>query len=521
MKLDTVNLKRNEWITIIAVTLLFMMKGAGLYDGQKIFACLLIGVFVLLAAKFAGETFGVGEIAVYLVLGGIALYNYYLSRDKGLLLCFCMILLVKNVNIDYLIKSAAVSFGVFGLLRAVVSAIGIAEHKVLLHDKLGGEIIRYSFGQPHPNVMHMTYLVFCCMVLFCLQTDKRRLFFWNVLFVVGNVILFVYTVSFTGALLGVLLFFFVFIFVYFPRVLLWDWIFSFGILLGTVAYSVIFPCIINYDNEITQSLLWSLYNRFRLLNSYFSSYPITMWGQNILDLSKVNYQLDNSWATLLLGSGTVIFGIMLFFYGVGLYYLLKQGRKLEVYIVLLLLIGGLSDPFLFNTSLKNIGLLFLGSAIYSTLCGNEENKIVVFRKWNRFLNQYVKIKMPVWTDSIKLSGRKVVLEGIAALVVSLCIMQLIHMPKMYCVSGVDPMREGVSIEEVYVTQEMLDDSSIRVYSYRDSQTPMWMVDSERVRVIEYGRMLIAICLISLGVICFLESCIRKKGNLLCRSNGEQ
>lgn len=512
MKYNSVNLRRNEIISMIAATFIFMIKGMGLYDGQRIFACFLAVLFLLLAMKYAGETLFTGELAVYAVFSVVALYSYYLSRDKGLLLCFCMILLVKNCNIDSVIKAGALSLGAFGTFRGILSITGVLENKVLLHDKLGGEILRYSFGQPHPNVLHMTYLILCCMVLYCLRKDKKRLFFWNVLFMVGSIVLFLYTVSYTGLLLSILLFALVALWVHIPRITAFDWFISFAILLGTVSFSVVFPQIINYDNGITQSFILSIYNRFRLLNRYFSAYSVTVWGQNISDYTKVSYQLDNSWATLLLSSGGVIFCLMVVFYGVGLFLLLKQGRKLEVYIVLLLLIGGMSDPFLFNTSLKNIGLLFMGSAIYDGLYRKEGKRIMLLPTWHQFLNQYVEIRIPVWNVRNKLSGVQVFLVGIVALLASLCIMHFVHMPQIYCVAGKDPIREGVAIEQVYVTQDVLKDSSVRVYSYRDSHTPMWMVDSDRIRRIEYGRMLLGICMVSFLVLYSCGFPERKKGN---------
>ena len=105
-------------------------------------------------------------------------------------------------------------------------------------------------------------------------------------------------------------------------------------------------------------------------------------------------------------------------YCVGFYYLLMQNRKMEILVMVCLMIGGMTDPFLFNTSLKNIGMLFLGAIIYQQVDFSTKTKIIFLPKFNSCLNKSHEFKISYGGYRKILTKRLAILFGIIALSVA-------------------------------------------------------------------------------------------------------
>lgn len=484
----------NEILSILFFTFLFIAKGFGLYDGQHIF-WLLIGVAVIpLVMKLLGERYSVLELLVCCVISILILYNYKLSYDKGLLLCWMMFLMVKNCQIDRICKAGAYVWGITGVLNYFLSVAGIHEGCIALHNKLGGEILRYSFGQPHPNVLHMTYFIFCCLFLYSCKNNRDRLVFWNRVLLIGSFILFLYTVSYTGVILSIIFYFGILHFQTIHDIKRMDWFVAYGVLICSLVSSIVVPTWINLENDRFRLLNEIFNTRLQLLNRYFDAYPVTAFGQWIFDYTRVDYQLDNSWAFLYLGGGVILFCCVCVIYFWGLYYILKQNRKMEMLIIVCLLLGGMTDPFLFNTSLKNIGLLFLGTVIYEKNCQSGKEKIVFLPRWNKYLNKVRELKIPYWKYEKILTMRLLVIIGVVALLAAWLVTSWIDMPQSYYVSTMDYPADGVTVTSEIVTDEILQEPSVKVYNYAGDGKSMWHVNSERIRKIEYMRTMIGVAI---------------------------
>lgn len=59
--------------------------------------------------------------------------------------------------------------------------------------------------------------------------------------------------------------------------------------------------------------------------------------------------------------GAVVFVLLMIAYFFTIRNLIKENRRKELAITLGFLIAGISEPFLFNTSFKNVSLIFVGS----------------------------------------------------------------------------------------------------------------------------------------------------------------
>ena len=145
------------------------------------------------------------------------------------------------------------------------------------------------------------------------------------------------------------------------------------------------------------------------------------------------------------------------------------------------------DPFLFNTSMKNIGLIFMASAIYDYF-SNRSGQVICF---NRLLNQWMAKEIHLFEPRVNpkhYSWKQLgVMLGIA-IIVSIGMMQVVKMPTKYCVSSMDALGErDFVVEHVMLTSELLQDEDVEIFGNCKQNTEVYLVDSDRIRSIEYYR----------------------------------
>lgn len=490
----TIVIDVRELMGLFILLILFGVKGLGFNDGQKPFLLGVLIAILFLVVKVLTDWYSRAELAIWGLWGLLALINYHFSRDDGILLCFMLMLTARSCSLRRICRTGAVIFLGTGFLNIMLSVLGIHEGTVVLHNKLGGEILRYAFGQAHPNVLHTTYVIVCCFLLY-LYGESKHCLKWNIILLLGSIVLFVYTISYTGILMSILLFASVMIDRFHCRTNRFDWSLSYGILVGTILYAVALPLFTNLESPFFQNILLSVRNRFILLNAYFGSFGITLFGQKISGI--LWYQLDTSWAVLFLGGGVLLFGSFVLFYAVGLYCLLHQNRRLEAYMVLVLLLGGLMDPFLFNTSLKNIGLLFMADAVRAHFFVRTDSVICLNRRLSDVLDRKVGIKIQKIEKRTCPITLQAVMFGIA-LAGAAASMQFISMPEGYVIQSVDDLGEcNDKVESIDYSQIVQEGTGWRILGKQSENSEWYLVRTDRIRTIEYGRMYLGIVLVIL------------------------
>ena len=196
LKKEGLTVRLGELLYYVFFAGLLFAKGIGLYDGQKSFKIILIVSCVCWAGKMLMTGVERRELltAVLLLLLGAVVYR--VSGDKGFLLYVMMVTGAKDVPLKRIFTVGLItwvlSFG--GMFFLTASHIVSSPFKV--HEKGGELIVRWGLGSPHPNVLHVSYLVFCMFTGFCL--DKRISLKWLIAMMAGNFYVFLYSVSFTG-----------------------------------------------------------------------------------------------------------------------------------------------------------------------------------------------------------------------------------------------------------------------------------------------------------------------------------
>ena len=131
-----------------------------------------------------------------LILGVII---YFTSHEKGAFLVILLLCALKNMNLDIVFKVGAITWTLsFGGLFFMTST-HIIRSPFKVHARLGmGRIIRWSLGYAHPNVLHISYLVLVCFLVYILR--KKFRYYYLLLFEAGNLFVFMYSLSTTGFL---------------------------------------------------------------------------------------------------------------------------------------------------------------------------------------------------------------------------------------------------------------------------------------------------------------------------------
>lgn len=359
---------------------LLFAKGIGLYDGQALFKAILVfaGICWLIKAVFTKYTLKELIIAGLLLVLGVI--TYIVSGDKGLLLYIMMITGAKNISVKRLFRVGLVTWIISFGGTFILTAVHIVESPFKVHEKLGELIIRWGLGASHPNVLHVSYLLLCMLVVFVLS--EKIDFKWLFLLMAGNLYTFLYSVSFTGfAAVSAYLF------------LCGCWIIrkDIGILENILIKTGVLFCILIsmaapllLKGKAFDILNKLLNTRLRLSRLFLTEYPFSLFGRKVADIVTYSATMDCSYVYGYVAYGVIAFALLVLGYGMIIHKYCKEKRGTELCIILACLIAGITEPFLFNTSFKNISFVFFAELIYgyNDAEGNSTSLLTTAKKFS-------------------------------------------------------------------------------------------------------------------------------------------
>lgn len=430
-------LSMEEILYYIAVILFLFSKGVGLNEGECLFRiCFLTGAFLILLKLMIGQ-YSLKEISVIGALGLWGAATFKITGSLGMLIYVLLIVGMKNISVRRTFKVGAVTWGCC-MLYAFTFAIFFERTGVRrIHEKFGlGPLLRESLGYTHPNVLHVTFVVFMAFVLFRTKKEGKKLFNLILLLLAGNMFVFIYSLSLTGVLFSIV---YLAAFFYFrsrknlskiERILLQL------ILPVCVILSLLVPPFIK-DGFFYQVFNKLLNNRVWAIKAFYEFYPVTLFG---MSSEGMTFSLDNSYVYALMNYGVWFILIMIAVYSLLIRYCLINNKREQLAIIFSFLVAGLSEPFLFNASIKNITVFFLGEYMYRML---ESGKIIY--KPFTYINKDVKFS----------SSARNVLDGFRKRVFRkpVGILFILIFIVMFCI--VSPRYCG-GIEEVYADESICD-----------------------------------------------------------------
>ncbi|MGN0308915.1 MAG: hypothetical protein ACI4DN_11935 [Lachnospiraceae bacterium] len=336
-------------------------KGIGLYDGQTVYKIFLLLAFACIGIKMCITRYSLGEWLVIAGLVGFSGLIYLNSGEKGILICMVTVVMMKNVSVKRAFETGLVVWSIALAGRFFTSLLflentqdAVQASKIVL-----GAVHRYFMGFSHPNVLHISYFALTAFLIYCLGDNYRlkHLFFLQV----GNLFLFFYSFSFTGAIIIV---FYTCLSYYVNRrkISRIEYILVELLFPACLIFSIAIPALA--EGKLFTVLDRIFNNRINFAKQFLTPDRMTLLGNNLAEITDRILTMDNSFVFALVVYGVPVFLLICFGYFLLIHLYIKEEKKLELVMICSFFIAGITEPFLFNTSFKNLTLLFLGELLF-------------------------------------------------------------------------------------------------------------------------------------------------------------
>ena len=468
--------------------LLSLAKGLGFYEGQKLFYLLVVPALALGFLKILLTPYTKRQAVLQILFLALVAVIYCESRQIAIFFVAFTVLGMKGISVK---KVLHIALWVWAVCAAALSAVSyfFLEHTVYrVHAKMGlGHIFRWSLGFTHPNILHITYLMLCALIIW--ELEEKYGLRQYVLLMAGNLLVFFYSVSYTGfGIVAVLLTGCLYI-GFRPRFCLVEKMLANLVLPCCLILTFVLPFYINYHriSYFVQQLNFMLNTRIWLAEQFLKSEYRSLFGADISRVVKSSMTLDNSYVWCYINYGLVFTVIIIVGYFALLFYDTHKQRTRELVILVCFLAAGWTEQLLFNTSFKNITLLFLGAFLFLQKEGEREYCLFsgLTRRWSR-----VTVPLAGLPDRIFLCARAVYLAHRGRI---LCVMTAgVVMGGLLCAvlyrepaGYVVPRFYTDGLEETSVFLESEEDPAYegyRVMNYEDAETPMQIVAGNAVKL---------------------------------------
>lgn len=471
-------------------------KGMGLYDGMWPYtAALLLGA-LLIVCKLVLTEHTLAEWLFVLGMLALGILVWHNSGEKGALIYIAMIVAMKNVPVKRVFSLGLAVWGITFIAQIILTLTGIRQDIFVIHAKLGlGYIIRWSLGQPHPNVLQITAMMLCAFILYLGDWQGKKLIFATLIMLLGNLYIFFYSVSYTG-MITVSAYLFGNLYLSFRKELnKLERLLVVLVFPACAAFSVLGP--LTFPDRLWEICNKVLNTRFNIAWVYLTTDPVSLFGarpSNAIPDGLKN--IDSSYVFALMHYGIVVFLLLCVGYMALVHHCLKKKRYQELAIIIGLSVAAIAEPFFVNPSFKNISLLFMGAFLF------EKFEEFADKKPENFLNKKI-VLLPIGKKEViipiekfillknsyvqaLMKGRKMILVGAAgiAIVAGAIFSVKADMPKCYYAVHTSTQIWGGG--ECFDINQLPDDFEGKILNYRDADTPMQRVEGNIVTV-EYVR----------------------------------
>lgn len=459
--------------------LLSITKGLGFYEGQKLFTLLILPAFVCALLKIVITPYTKRQWIMQLLLLTLTALVYYESGEKGILFMMFLILGMKNISVKKVFHVGLWVWSICAIVLSIFSFYRLEDTIYRVHSKLGmGHIFRWSLGFTHPNILHITYLALCAFIVYELA-DKYN---WKhfILLMLGNGLVFLFSISYTGfGIVAILLVGMLYVKIR-PCFCLLEKLAVNLILPAIMVISFVLPIIL-YTPWV-QKLNFMLNTRLYLARQFLVPEYMSLFGVRIADVVQSSMTMDNSFIWGFINYGIVPFALLMAAYFILIADYSRKQKTRELVIIICFIGAGFTEPLLFNTSFKNISLVFLGELLFRQK--EDAKEYCLFPKGNievelPFAAQakyfWCQIKM-VWKTCKKQLSAGILVGAVLGGV--LCVI-FYQVPKGYVVQRF--YTDGLEETSVYLeSEEDADYAGYRVMNYVDADTPMQVVDGKSV-----------------------------------------
>ncbi len=355
------NLTLEELFYFAFFILLSITKGLGFYEGQALFKLLVILAFICALIKIFITPYTKKQWAVQLVLLSLSVLIYYESRSLGILFIMFTILGMKDISVKKVFKIGLYTWSACAIALSIFSFFRLEHTIYRVHPKIGlGPIFRWSLGFTHPNILHITYLVLCAYIIYELAEYYTLKHF--VLLMLGNLLVFVYSVSYTGFGITALLLAGGLYIKIRPKFNLIEK--SAANLLLPIIIIVSFVLPLMFNMKWVQKINDILGSRILLAKLFLIPEYVSLFGVKTADVVTASITLDSSYIWGFINYGIIPFALFMIAYLILIADYSHKQKTRELLIIISFVIAGFTEQLLFNTSFKNITLFFLGELLF-------------------------------------------------------------------------------------------------------------------------------------------------------------
>ena len=502
----------HELLFLISFSILFIMKGVGIYEGMLAFNISIVISFLCAGFAMLMADYTIPEFIGAIVLLGCSFLAYFETGEKAVIAAVLMVIGMKNVSLERMMKIAFSIWTIcfYGML--FIHLLGWKEDIILAHNKFGlGFLLRRSLGFPHPNVLHITFIIWMALFLYVWKGTERQLLKVTIALSLANILMFFYSVSITGMGLGVIYLVCNYYFAVRKEFNILE-----RVLIKTVLPLCILACTIPplfFEGKLFDILNKMLNTRMNIWRYYLTSFTPGIFGTVVYPPGEHQMSLDGSYLYLLYYYGWFFFIV---FMGLTFWTIcrcIKMGHKKELAIILGLSIAGIVEPFLYNFSAKNLILIFVGYELFDALKHSKGRKIN-FLPWGK---REIRIKkaditaqiiQQCWNDS---KIKCIVAGGLIGMIAAICTVFMFEKPEQIYVQRIrcDYMEDdGIFQSEIENAEEYwilgAENQEVRFVGFSGN-----MITLEWLRAIVANGFMVGS--ISVGIILFFKTYeIRKK-----------
>lgn len=486
--------------------ILFAAKGVGMSWGENPFMLCMTAALICFVGKMLLTRYSFREWVVMLCLVGLGLVIWNRSGEQAALFAFLVIIGMKNVPVKRLMRVCFAVWSAAFFFSAIFGILHLHDGVVVVHQKLGlGPVIRWSWGLTHPNVLHVSYLIWVMLFIYICDLRGKHLWKASAVLFLGNLFVFLYSISYTGILIvtGYLI---LNIYLDARKKLSTA---ERGLLQCILPICVVFPIAGPF---LTHGKVFDFFNkllstRFALVKMFFTDFKLSLFGTAArYENTTAHLTLDSSFAYMLMLYGIVAFMLFLAGYVFIIHRFIRRGQKKELAIVLAVCAAGITEQFLFNLSFKNLTFFFLGDLMFELLAPKKrENSVWCQERALISLNGYVGYQrnltecfltgvFKIWKQK-KVLAASFVVGTIAALVCTFGI----QMPEsVYVNRGLTEYRNKE--EEGFLDlEEVPDDFNSMVIGYEGPDVGMYCFEGNIIRM-ELLRNIAGAAVLGMGIV---------------------
>lgn len=346
------------------IFLITMFKGFGASGGDKLYiAAFAFGCFSVFM-KMIQEKYTQRELLSMMFIVMVGLADFLFGNETTILFTAVAICGMKNVDTERLIKIVFWTRLVTFSMMIIGSVIGVVDDGIHIFYRDGGFLNRHNFGYGHPNIAHMAFTIIIMLMLYLYGTKLKIAHYIGL--VICNYVLFYFTYSRTGLLLGNLSILF-WVALQFPK--LRKPLMRYGkhgyvlLFLFSLAVALLYGHI-GYLDKLNETLSGRI---------AYMSYLVKNFIPPIIGSDKYNQYIiiDNGYFAMIYHGGVLAFGWIS-------YYVMKLERKLtderrfrEFFLITCFIMYSFTESFFPSISV-NIALLLIGEVLFGNGgCNNE------------------------------------------------------------------------------------------------------------------------------------------------------